>query len=153
MSPDAYLPRKNRYDAFPWQVQGFRAGVWCVISCHISEARAVKGLPDTQVPAWFTAFVPQGVLRSRRIYLGRSIQPTIPPSIMIITPTRRVPLLRTNPLVERSSVRLSSFTPFVKLWKKTLITLASLMMPVLAKVFGAGCRSRVRRSENYDVRR
>jgi len=44
MSPDAYLPRKNRYDAFPWQVQGLRAGVWCVISCHISEARANKGL-------------------------------------------------------------------------------------------------------------
>lgn len=44
MSPDAYLPRKNRYDSFPWQVQAYRAGRWCVISCHISEARADKGL-------------------------------------------------------------------------------------------------------------
>lgn len=44
MERDYYTPQKNRYDYFPWQVQGYRAGAWCVISCHISEARAIKGL-------------------------------------------------------------------------------------------------------------
>lgn len=44
MAKDSYTPHKSRYDLFPWQVQGYRAGTWCVISCHISEARANKGL-------------------------------------------------------------------------------------------------------------
>lgn len=34
----------SRFDQFPFQVQAFRAGKWCVISCHASEAAAIRGL-------------------------------------------------------------------------------------------------------------
>ena len=73
MSPDAYLPRKNRYDSFPWQVQAYRAGRWCVISCHVSEARADKGLAQIRkcTPS-FSEPVSQGFLRVGRLYLGQS---------------------------------------------------------------------------------
>ena len=44
MTVKSYTQHKSRYDLFPWQVQAYRQGTWHVISRHLSEARAVKGL-------------------------------------------------------------------------------------------------------------
>lgn len=34
----------SRFDQFPFQVQAYRQGQWCVISCHSTEKAAARGL-------------------------------------------------------------------------------------------------------------